>query len=52
MTRLVEKLGNEEVLSQKKILCFNKVYPSSDLLEHELSFYPKIGCAITRMRWI
>lgn len=25
VTRLVEKLGNEEVLSQKKILCFNKV---------------------------
>lgn len=35
VTRLVEKLGNEETVSQKKILCFNKVCSLLGLLEHD-----------------
>lgn len=39
VARLVEKLGNEETASQKKVLCFNKVCVLLGLLEDDSCLY-------------
>ena len=39
VARLIEKLGNEETVSQKKILCLNKVCFLLGLREHEKRLY-------------